>query len=80
MTMNTIRYFGMLAERIGLDEETVGSDGPRTVDDLRAELHRRHPALLGLSFRIAVDRELATDQAIVPPGAEVALLPPFAGG
>lgn len=77
--MNTIRYFGMLAERIGLDEETVALAGS-TVAALRAELHERHPVLIGLSFRIAVDHELAADQAIVPIGAEVALLPPFAGG
>ncbi|MBV6405647.1 MAG: MoaD/ThiS family protein [Flavobacteriales bacterium] len=77
--MNRILYFGLLAETTGTAEERLDT-APATVADLRAELLRRHPALQGLSFRIAVDLQLVDDHSMLPDGAEVALLPPFAGG
>ncbi len=77
--MNRILYFGLLAETTGTTEERLEAS-PATVAGLRAELLRRHPALQGLSFRIAVDRQLVDETAALPPDAEVALLPPFAGG
>lgn len=77
--MSRILFFGMLAERTGIAEMAL-EQAPGTVAELRAELLRRHPALQGLSFRIAVGQELADEASPIPPGAEVALLPPFAGG
>ena len=77
--MTRILYFGMLAERTGTAQETLDAM-PATVTALRAELLRRHPSLQGLSFRFAVDQQLAGDNTPIAPGAEVALLPPFAGG
>jgi sulfur-carrier protein len=77
--MIKILYFGMLAERTGMTEETLDRT-PGTVAALCAELLLRHPLLHGLSFRCAVDQHLVDDSCPIAPGAEVALLPPFAGG
>ena len=53
-----------------------------TVADLRQALllHRPELALLLARSRIAVDREFADDSAVVPDGAEVAVIPPVSGG
>ena len=56
--------------------------GGATVTDLRQALLLRHPGLAPLlaRSRIAVDREFADDSAVVPDGAEVAIIPPVSGG
>ena len=53
-----------------------------TVADLRRALLLHHPGLAPLlaRSRIAVDREFADDSAVVPDGAEVAVIPPVSGG
>ena len=53
-----------------------------TVADLRRALilHRPELAALLARSRIAVDREFADDSAVVPAGAEVAVIPPVSGG
>ena len=80
MNVHHIRYFGQLAEHTGRDEEPLELPGNYTVAELRAHLQQRHPALAGALYRVAVGTRLATDADPVPSGAEVALLPPFAGG
>jgi len=77
--MTRILYFGMLAERTGAAQETLDTT-PTTVAALRDALLLRHPSLQELSFRFAVDQQLADEDTTIAPGAEVALLPPFAGG
>lgn len=53
-----------------------------TVADLRRALilHRPEMAALVARSRIAVNQEFADDSAVVPEGAEVALIPPVSGG
>lgn len=77
----TILYFGAARERAGRSRETVDLS-PSSVEDLLAALFERHPDLRALRahLRIAVNQEFVALEAPVPENAEVALLPPVAGG
>lgn len=79
-----IRVFGGLTEQVGGDhiELPVPADTPLTVTQLRAAIASAHPHLAPLLQRVtvAVDLEVARGDEAVPPDAEVALLPPVAGG
>ena len=75
----TIKYFGMLAEATKRDQEQLELH-TYTVTELLTQLKMQYPVLLGTNFKVAVNQQLVTDSAVIPEGAEVALLPPFAGG
>ncbi|SET54492.1 molybdenum cofactor biosynthesis protein [Stigmatella erecta] len=78
----TVLYFAVARERAGLAREELDvADGAR-VKDVLGLLVARHPALLPLlpHLRVAVDQEFVPVEAPVPPGAELALIPPVAGG
>jgi len=74
----TVKLFAGLRARAGTDRlELELADGAR-VADLRAALTER----LGECgpFVLAVDRVYAADDVAVPPGAELAAVPPVSGG
>lgn len=75
-----ICYFGLLAERRGLSEESVETSAGTTAE-LYAELDACHS--LGLStrdFRAAVNDEFVMWDYPLKDGDAVALLPPMSGG
>jgi sulfur-carrier protein len=83
-----VRYWAAARSAAGIPEETVDAGGPMTLADLTAEVVRRH-AGSRLPDVIAVCSVLVGDQpvgslepgaVVVPPGATVEFLPPFAGG
>src|SRR5687767_13926685 len=78
----SILYFAAARERAGTDREVLELAGPLTAAGLAKELAQRHPALAPLlpHLRIAVNQEFVAAEAAVPDGAEVALIPPVAGG
>ena len=76
-----VLYFAAARDAAGTARETLEA-APATVADLRRLLAGRRPALepvLALC-RIALDQQLAADGDPVPPGAEVAVIPPVSGG
>ncbi len=77
----TILYFAAAREAAGAAREAL-DPAPATVADLRRALVERHPALGRVlpRCRIAVNQEMAGDADAVPPGAEVAIIPPVSGG
>ncbi|MFP4311885.1 MAG: molybdenum cofactor biosynthesis protein [Nitriliruptoraceae bacterium] len=79
-----IRVYGGLTEQVGGRELEVElpEDGEVTVAELRAAIASAHPQLAPLlsHVTVAVDLEVARGDQVVPPDAEVALLPPVAGG
>jgi MoaE-MoaD fusion protein len=79
-----IRVYGGLTELVGGRELQVDvpEDAPLTVSRLRAAIASAHPHLAPLlaHVTVAVDLEVARAEEVVPPDAEVALLPPVAGG
>ncbi len=79
-----VRVYGGLTEHVGGRELEldVADDGSLTVAGLRAAIASAHPHLAPLlaHVTVAVDLEVARGEEVVPPGADVALLPPVAGG
>lgn len=76
-----VLYFAAAREAAGTSRETL-AEVPATVGELRAALIQAHPGLARVlpRCRIAVDQEFADDSAPLRDGAEVALVPPVAGG
>ncbi len=80
--MITVRYFAAARERAGVTTEQVPHPPGQPLLALVDELVRRHPSLKPLlpHLRFAVDQELQPLDAPLRDGAEVALIPPVAGG
>lgn len=76
-----ILYFAGARDAAGTPRETLAA-APATVRDLRRALEVAHPALARVlaRCRIAVDQEFVDDDAPLADGAEVAVVPPVAGG
>ena len=75
-----VLYFGLLAERRGLSDESVASTA-ETPAALYAELDGLHR--LGLetkNFRAAVNDEFASWDGKIESGDVIAFLPPMSGG
>ena len=82
MNSVTLRYFAAARERAGCSEEKVQVADGAHVRQLLEVLCTLHPALTALlpHLRVAVNHEFIALDAAVPAGAEVALIPPVAGG
>jgi molybdopterin synthase sulfur carrier subunit len=78
-----VLLFGRLADLAGWRERTMELS-PGRLSDLRAALAAQDPALgvalAAAGVRAAVDKVLAVGDASLPPGAEVAFMPPMSGG
>jgi molybdopterin synthase catalytic subunit len=77
----TLLYFAAARERTGLDREELELGG-QTVGAVVERLRELHPALAEVlpHCRVAVNQAFANDDDVVPDGAELALIPPVAGG
>jgi molybdopterin synthase sulfur carrier subunit len=83
-----VRYWAAARTAAGCDTEEIPATGPMTLADVLAEAVRRHPGtrladVLGVCSVLLGDRPVATedpDEVLVPPGATLEFLPPFAGG
>jgi len=79
----SVLYFAAARERAGVSEEKVTAvPAPGTVRAVLELLGERHPELRPLfpHLRVAVNQAFAQLEDVVPEGAEVALIPPVAGG
>ena len=79
----TILLFAALKEQAGGPTLTVELPEAPTVGDLKAALAHACPALAPWlpTLRVAIDSEYARDDAQpIPPGAELAAIPPVSGG
>jgi MoaE-MoaD fusion protein len=78
----SILYFAAARERAGVAEEQLSLPAPATVRALLELLAARHVALVPLlpHLRVAVNQSFVGLDDAVPEGAEVALIPPVAGG
>ncbi|MBE9464989.1 MoaD/ThiS family protein [Dyadobacter subterraneus] len=79
MSIN-ILYFGMLAEISGQAKESFPGKENMTVKDLKEQLFEKYPQLREKKFKVAINQKIGDDGMIIPSSAEIALLPPFAGG
>ena len=78
-----IRYFAGAAEAAGVDEETLDADFEVTVAELveRLSADRERLAKVFAVATVLIDGQAARSRTeCVAPGAQVDVLPPFAGG
>jgi molybdopterin converting factor subunit 1 len=80
--MVRVRLFARARDLAGADVVSVEVPEGAAVAELRRRLGEACPTLEPLLARsaVAVDEEFAGDGAVIPAGAEVALLPPVSGG
>lgn len=78
----TLLLFAAAKQKAGTSSLVLNLPEPATVADLKAALATACPALAPYmpSMRIAVDAEYAADDRAIPPGAELAAIPPVSGG
>ena len=69
----------MITEWAGTDSGTIEVDGS-TIQDLKSALMRSIPQLETITFQIAVNQSIASNETELNENDEVAVLPPFAGG
>ena len=77
-------YFARLRERFGMAGENLELAGT-TAADLVAQLQARggiwaEELAAGRAFRVAVNQDIVTLDAVLPDNAEVAIFPPVTGG
>jgi molybdopterin converting factor subunit 1 len=76
----TVRYFAVLREQRGLEEERVETTAA-TAAEVYEELRRTHRlALPAGSLRVAVNHEFKEWGEVIRDGDTLAFIPPFAGG
>ena len=77
-----VRYFAVVREKLGKEEESLDIPDGYTVDALRSLLCERHLSIAPLlgHVRAAVNREIVAWDRRLADGDEVALIPPVAGG
>ena len=74
----TLLLFGQLAEKCGA--HSLELPAQVSLQGVRLYLEAHHPEIMHLPFRFAVNHRVADDDMLLPPGAVIALLPPFSGG
>jgi molybdopterin converting factor small subunit len=70
--------FGILSDTAGSNE--IVFNDVKTSDELNQLLLEKYPGLNKVTYRIAVNMEMITENTVLKDGDEVAMLPPFAGG
>lgn len=75
----SIKYFGMIAETVGRQEEVLELNDNISVSELKHLQIEKYKVQDPESVQVAVNQEL-DEELILKDGDEVAFLPPFAGG
>jgi molybdopterin synthase sulfur carrier subunit len=77
-----VRVFAVARQAAGCDAVEIELAEGATVAGLRSALAARLPQLSGLARQLtfAIDARYVPDDAVIPPGSEVACIPPVSGG
>lgn len=78
----TLLFFAHLKEISGVNQETLELPAGATVKDLKLHLEREIPGFDKVlpTALVAINREFAADEDLIPENAEVAIFPPVSGG
>ena len=78
----TVRLFAALKEKAGRDSVTIALPAGTTVGRLAALVRAAEPSLAPFlaATRVAVNLTFASDEQVLQPGDDVALIPPVSGG
>jgi molybdopterin synthase catalytic subunit len=77
-----VRYFAVVRERLGLENEELAVEDGATVADALDALGKKHDAVQKLRphLQVAVNQAMAPATHALADGDEIALIPPVAGG
>ena len=77
-----VRLFAVARQVAGRDSVELDLPEGATIAQLREQLGAQVPQLSGIvaQMMFAVDVQYANDQTRIPPGADVACIPPVSGG
>ena len=77
-----VLFFATLKDRAGVRQITLELPDGITVSGLKVVLQELFPSITPVlpHALIAVNREYAVDDTLVPPEAEIAIFPPVSGG
>ncbi len=75
-------FFATLRDRAGMKSLEMQLPEGTTVATLKERIVEQFPALASSipTVLVAINREYAADEAVVPDGADVAFFPPVSGG
>ncbi len=78
----SVLYFASLRQAVGTPNETIEIADGATLDDLVAEVGRRHSAVekFRTSMMLARNQEWVDGASTLSDGDEIALMPPVSGG
>lgn len=74
----SITYYGLIAEKLGLETETT--ELPEGVVDMKPFLESKHKQLSGLTYSVAVDLTYKDQITSEDTPTKIDVMPPFAGG
>src|SRR3989304_7333369 len=82
MNKGSVLFFAILRDKAGTARSELDLPEGENVAGLKQALFERFPNLPqhASSMLVAVNKEYAFDQDVVPNGAEIALFPPVSGG
>ena len=82
--MIKVKYFASLRSIAGKEEDQFDMGSKTTLKNLSHEISKTAPKIgemiLGKKIMVSVNLDVASLEAIIKDGDEVALLPPFSGG
>ena len=82
--MITVKYFASLRSIAGKEEDQFNMGSETTLANLSREISKTAPKIgemiLDKKVMVSVNLDVASLEAIIRDGDEVALLPPFSGG
>jgi|TARA_B110000914_G_C15394742_1_gene414222 molybdopterin converting factor subunit 1 len=82
--MIKVKYFASLRSIAGKEEDQFDMGSETTLKKLSHEISKTAPKIgemiLGKKIMVSVNLDVASLEAIIKDGDEVALLPPFSGG
>jgi molybdopterin converting factor subunit 1 len=78
----TVLFFATLRDRAGVKSLSLDLPPGASVKDLKERLIQTNPNLTQAmeTALVAINREYAFDETVIPDNAEVALFPPVSGG
>jgi len=78
----SVLFFASLRDQVGAKQTWIDLPDDAIIQDLISQLEMKYPALhpmLSISL-VAMDKEYATKDQVIPDGAEIAIFPPVSGG
>lgn len=82
--MVTVKFFASFREKVGKSEIKLNAEGETTLENLIEMLEKKIPGLKKMieegNAVVALNEEVAAEDAVVKENDEIAIFPPVSGG